>query len=106
LTAPSLAGSPAAPAQELSSGRANAAAPPARAPAEGGLAEQRIRQIYAKYVETKRKENESTAGVTYDKLAATLRAQTQRLQASHPTKTVDYDVVVKDGRTQLRPILK
>jgi hypothetical protein len=44
--------------------------------------------------------------VTYDKLAETLRVQTQRLQASHPTKTVDYEVVVKDGKTQLKPILK
>jgi hypothetical protein len=57
-------------------------------------------------VETKRQANESTAGVTYEKLAATLRAQTQRLQESHPTKTIDYEVVVKDGKTQLKPILR
>jgi hypothetical protein len=86
--------------------RPEAAASPSGAPGDSSLSEQRIRQIYAKYVETKRKENESTAGVTYDKLAQTLRAQTQRLQESHPTKTVDYEVVVKDGRTQLKPILR
>lgn len=113
--APSPARSPFSPVRALAPVRAPAPAPaprpqaaaaPAGAPADGVLPEQRIRQIYAKYVDTKRRENESTAGVTYDKLAETLRVQTQRLQASHPTKTVDYEVVVKDGKTQLKPILK
>lgn len=90
------------------SARVAEAAPshPAVKAAEDSLGEQRIRQIYAKYVETKRTANESTAGVTYEKLAATLRAQTRRLRESHPTKTVDYEVVVKDGKTQLKPILR
>jgi hypothetical protein len=70
------------------------------------LSEQRIRQIYSKYVETKRSANESTAGMTFDKLAESLRAQATRLRASHPTKTVDYEVVVKDGKTMLKPILR
>ena len=99
-----------------------AASPPAAAPAarpaaarpqppkptapEGDLSEQRIRQIYAKYVEAKRSANESTAGVTYEKLAASLRAQTSKLRATHPAKSVDYDVVVKDGKAHLKPILR
>ncbi len=88
-----------------------AAATPAAAPAgsAGGgedLNEQRIRQIYSKYVETKRSTNESTAGVTYDKLAESLRAQARKLKSVHPAKTVDYEVVVKDGKTQLKPVLR
>jgi hypothetical protein len=89
------------------------AAPPARpqpapaAPPTGGdPGDQRFRQIYAKYVETKRSANESTAGVTYEKLAATLRAQTEKLRAQHPSKAVDFDVVIKDGKTHLKPVLK
>ena len=44
--------------------------------------------------------------MTFDKLAESLRAQATRLRASHPTKTVDYEVVVKDGKTMLKPILR
>ncbi|WP_437508624.1 MXAN_5187 C-terminal domain-containing protein [Sorangium sp. So ce1099] len=70
------------------------------------LPEQRLRQIYAKYVETKRAARESTAGVTYERLAESLRAQAAKLRATNPAKSVDYDVVVKDGKTLLKPILK
>jgi hypothetical protein len=81
--------------------------PAPSAPAAGGdMGEARLRQIYAKYVETKRSANESTAGVTYEKLAATLRAQTEKLKAQHPSKAIDFDVVVKDGKTHLKPVLK
>jgi hypothetical protein len=65
-----------------------------------------MRQIYAKYVEAKRSANESTAGVTYEKLAETLRAQASRLKATHPAKSVDYDVVIKDGKALLKPVLR
>jgi hypothetical protein len=85
--------------------------PPIRATArrqeqEGELEEKRLRQIYSKYIETKRTANEPTAGITYEKLADSLRAQAAKLRASHPAKKVDYEVVVKDGKTLLKPILR
>ncbi|WP_437647955.1 MXAN_5187 C-terminal domain-containing protein [Sorangium sp. So ce362] len=82
--------------------------PPPQRPAarDDELPEQRLRQIYAKYVETKRAARESTAGVTYERLAESLRAQAAKLRATNPAKSVDYDVVVKDGKTLLKPILK
>jgi hypothetical protein len=84
-----------------------AARPPTAPAVPGGdLGDQRLRQIYAKYVETKRSANESTAGVTYEKLAATLRAQQEKLKAAHPSKAIDFDVVVKDGKTHLKPVLR
>jgi hypothetical protein len=86
---------------------AAAPAPPAAAaPSAGDLGDQRLRQIYAKYVETKRSVNESTAGVTYDRLAETLRAQAEKLRQKHPSKSIDYEVVVKDGKTHLKPVLR
>jgi hypothetical protein len=72
----------------------------------GALADQRIRQIYAQYVETKRSTQESIAGVTFERVAASLRAQADRLKSVHPNKSVDYEVVVKDGKTHLRPVLR
>jgi hypothetical protein len=80
--------------------------PASQAAADGTLPDQRMRQIYTKYVEAKRSANESTAGVTYEKLAETLRAQADRLKVSHPAKSIDYDVVIKDGKTLLKPVLR
>lgn len=80
----------------------------AGAPAEPdpGLEEKRLRQIYAKYIETKRSVNEPTTGITFEKLAESLRAQAAKLRESHAAKSVDYDVVIKNGKTLLKPILK
>ncbi len=82
--------------------------PIAPSPAASGseLPDQRIRQIYAKYVEAKRSTQESTAGVTFEKLAASLRAQADKLKSAHPHKSIDYEVVVKDGKTHLKPVLR
>ncbi|MRG97595.1 MXAN_5187 C-terminal domain-containing protein [Polyangium spumosum] len=70
------------------------------------LSDARIRQIYAQYVEAKRAAKESTAGVTYEGLAKQLRQQAEKLKASHPQKSVDYSVVMKDGKPTLKPILR
>lgn len=85
---------------------ASPAARPSAPAAAGALPDQRLRQIYEKYVEAKRSSNESTAGVTYEKLAETLRAQASRLKATHPAKSVDYDVVIRDGKALLKPVLR
>lgn len=83
---------------------------PARPRPSGGspedLSEARIRQIYAQYVDAKRAAKESTAGVTYEALAKQLRQQEEKLKASHPQKSVDYNVVMKDGKPTLKPILR
>ena len=71
-----------------------------------GLSEARIRQIYGEYVAAKRSVKESTAGVTFDGLAKQLRQQAEKLEASHPGRKVDYDVVVKNGKPTLKPILR
>ncbi|MCC6554393.1 MAG: hypothetical protein IT372_15555 [Polyangiaceae bacterium] len=126
--APAVASAPAAtpavasaPAPAASQPRA--APPPARPPAPApaparptapsspgarpdDIPEQRLRQIYSKYVEAKRAANESTAGVTYERLAESLRAQAVKLRASNPARSVDYEVVTKDGKTVLKPILR
>ncbi len=80
--------------------------PPPPAPPSAELPDQRIRQIYAKYVETKRSTQESTAGVTFEKLAASLRAQADKLKSAHPNRSIDYEVVIKDGKTHLKPVLR
>ena len=93
-----------APPPQRPAGEPPAARQPAARPGE--LEEQRLRQIYAKYLESKRRANESTAGLTFERLAESLRSQAAKLRESHPTRRVDYEVVLKDGKTVLKPILR
>ncbi len=97
-------------APKPSPGPAAASAKPSQtsesAPTKSDLSEQKMREIYAKYVGAKRAANESTAGITFDKLAQSLRAQAEKIRTSHPTRTIDFEVVTKDGKTALRPVVK
>ena len=53
----------------------------------------------------KRSRGESTAGITFESLSRTVRESTAKLREKHG-KNVDFEVVVKDGKTILKPILK
>jgi hypothetical protein len=84
-------------------------APPPPAPmaakTDEGLPDERVRQLYAQYVATKRRQNESTAAITYEAVAKSLRDSTSKLQQKHGKK-VDFEVTVRDGKTILKPVLK
>jgi hypothetical protein len=69
------------------------------------MPEDRVRQIYAQYVQTKRQLNESTATITYEGVARTLRESSAKLREKHG-KNVDFEVSVKDGKTILKPVIK
>ena len=69
------------------------------------LSEDRVRQLYSQYVETKRRHNESTAAITYDGLAKSLRESSAKLREKHG-KNVDFEVTVKDGKTVIKPVVK
>jgi len=108
--APAAAALPGAPA-ERSPPAAPAAKSPAAAPAatsaaaDGELSPTRLRQIYGQYVDAKRKVNESTAAITYDKIAANLRETAKQLKTKHG-RNVDFEVVMKNGKPVLKPIVK
>jgi hypothetical protein len=114
-TSPAAPASPAGRSPVVASAAAAASAPapaaarapiPAPAPARpDDLPEERLRQLYAQYVETKRRHNESTAAITYEAVARSLRDSSAKLRERHG-KRVDFEVCVKDGKTILRPVLK
>jgi hypothetical protein len=88
------------------------ASPPARpeprpATPTGGrdLPDERVRQLYAQYIETKRQLRESTAAITYEAVAKSLRDSGARLREKHG-KSVDFEVSVKDGKAILKPVIK
>ncbi len=70
------------------------------------LSDDRVRQLYKQYVEAKRSRQESTAAITFDGLARSLRDSTEKLKQKHGDKQVDFEVAVKDGKTILRPVVK
>ncbi|NUP09502.1 MAG: hypothetical protein HOW73_25940 [Polyangiaceae bacterium] len=83
-----------------------AARPAVREGGRDDLSEGRLREIYSQYVQSRRERNESTAGITFDKLADSLRNQAEKLKTKHASKRVDYEVIVKDGKTQIKPIVR
>lgn len=80
--------------------------PPSPVGADGELSDSRLRQIYAEYVDERRKRGESTASLTYEGLAKTLRSTVPQIKAKHKVKVVDFQVVVRDGRTMIKPVVK
>jgi hypothetical protein len=70
------------------------------------LSDDRVRALYKQYVEAKRSRQESTAAITFDGLAQTLRDSSAKLKQKHGDKQVDFEVAVKDGKTILRPVVK
>jgi hypothetical protein len=70
-----------------------------------GLSDDRVRQLYAQYVSAKRRQNESTAAITFEAVAKSLRESSAKLRQKHG-KPVDFEVAVKDGKAILKPFLK
>ncbi len=79
--------------------------PPSSRREFGDLNDVRLRELYGQYVEKRRERNESTAGITFEKLADSLKTQAEKLKSAHG-KRVDYEIVVKDGKTLIKPIVK
>jgi len=122
-TTPAVARSPVPPARPWPSLRPASVpaplAPPAPSPPaaarvadspaldqDDDLAPARLRQIYGQYVDAKRRCNESTASITFEKVAHNLRETARQLRARLNARKVDFEVVLKDGTPVLRPVIK
>lgn len=83
---------------------------PSRAPApvgsEGGLNEQKIKAIYDAYVMAKKRCGEDTSKLSLSSVASTLRSQVPTLMKQHNAKSVEFKVVIKDGKAVLRALPK
>ena len=88
---------PPPPARRASGGR-----PPPPPPPQ--LGEGRLRNIYQEYVSARQRNNERTDNVNYDKLKRQIRQMEPKLREKYGGKSVDFRVVVKDGRVGLKPI--
>jgi hypothetical protein len=70
-----------------------------------GQDEGRFQKIYTDYVTARERCNQSTAGLSYEKMTAQLRKQETELREKHG-KEVDFVVKVRDGRAVLRAVRK
>jgi hypothetical protein len=94
------------PAARVGFGAGGAAGPAAPGPADEDLPPTRLRQIYGQFVDAKRRCNESTANLTFDKISKDLRETAQRLRQKHAGKKIDFEIVLKNGTPVLRPVVK
>lgn len=102
---------------------AGAAAPPAASPpaaspppgaktaakadgpvtASGTLSEARVRALHQAYVDARKQTN--AKAVSFEKLERSLRETETKLRGSHQGRSVDFEVVIKDGKAILKPKL-
>jgi hypothetical protein len=74
-------------------------------PHEPKLPDARIQAIYRDYVSARQRCNQTTHGLTLERVAQQIRSQEDQLRKKHG-KDVDFQVVVRDGRAILKAIEK
>jgi len=113
---PSAVGRPAAAARTQAAAPSAAAAPPptpaAVAPTQPrpaaptqSLTDQRILELHRELVATKQRIKEA-GKVSVDGLAKSLRAAESKLQAQHKDRRIDFDIVIKNGKAVVKPIVR
>ncbi len=80
--------------------------PPTAGGGDGGLSDTKVKAIYDAYVMAKKRCGEDTKAVTLDSVANSLRKQVPELMKQHNAKTVEFKVVIKDGKAVLRALPK
>lgn len=94
----------AAPAPAPAPARVQPPPKPARpaAAAAGGLSDDRVKELHARFVQAKR-ENKEGGQVSLENLAKTLRDTERKLRAQYKDRKIDFEIVVKDGKTIVKP---
>ncbi len=72
----------------------------------GGLSDQKIKAIYDAYVMAKKRCGEDTSKLSLNAVADTLKKQVPALMKQHQAKSVEFKVVIKDGKAVLRALPK
>jgi hypothetical protein len=86
---------------------ATAPAPEKRAGEEPAyLTEAHVTAIYDAYTTAKRRCKESTQGITMEALASTLRKQVPAIIRQYKCKSVEFKVVIKEGKAILKAVPK
>jgi len=81
------------------------AAGPAQA-AESGVPPDRVDHLYQDFVKARQSLNQSTDGISKEKIAATLQKQLPALKEKYKGKQVEFKVVVENGQAKLKAVAK
>ena len=100
--APAPAPAPQAAAPRTPSGRSPL--PPQSVTAE--LPEPKLRVIYQAYLDAKKRCGEDVSKMTFESLASKLRKQVPNLLEKHQATSVEFKVVIKEGKAVLRAVPK
>ncbi len=73
-------------------------------PPRGGITDQQLRALHAAYVEAKKRCNEDASRLSYEAMAKIVSKQVPELMAKYKAKTVEFKVVIKDGRAILKAV--
>lgn len=74
--------------------------------ASGGYSEHQMRQLFDRYVNARKTNNERVDNVRMESLQKTVEAMMPKLREKHGQKQIDFDVIVRDGKVALKPITK
>lgn len=74
-------------------------------PAGQGLTDQRILELHRDLVAAKQRIKE-TGKVSVDGLAKSLRAAESKLKAQHKDRRIEFDIVIKNGKAVVKPIVR
>ena len=73
--------------------------------ASAGLSSTQVQELHRKLVAAKRQTNDA-APVSADRLGRKLEATAAKLRAAHGNRRIDFDVVIRDGRAIIKPIVR
>jgi hypothetical protein len=80
--------------------------PVAPASAPVALSEAKIKAVYDAYVSAKQRCGEDTRSITFESVATTLKKQVPELMRQHNAKSVEFKVIIKEGKAVLRALPK
>jgi hypothetical protein len=88
-----------------------APSPPRRLPqpapvGPGDLSEAKLRAVFDAYVDAKKRCGEDISKVSFESVASKLRKQIPTLMEKHKVTSVEFKVVIKDGKAALRAVPK
>jgi hypothetical protein len=62
-----------------------------------------MRALYERYVDARRRNNERVDNVRLESLQQSVEKMMPKLREKHGNKSIDFDVVVQDGKVGLKP---
>jgi hypothetical protein len=79
-------------------------AAPAAAAASPNVDDARLRDLHSKLQQAKQQTKE--ANVSFEGLAKSIRATEAKLREQHKNRKIEFDVVIKDGKAVVKPIVR